>query len=333
MGPRRVTLVDVARAADVDVSLVSRIVRGMDVKVREETRERILLAAERLGYRPNAIARSLKTAKAGAFGLVIPTFTNPVYAQIITGAEAAAAKLGSVLLTMSAEGWDRGQALEAMEGGRIDGLLLTGGSSLDLSHVRVPHLLVNRAVPGVDRSIVLDDERASRMAVEHLVALGHRRIAFLAGPQSADTARRRLAGFQTACADAGLAPVADPIPGNYTFVGGRDAMRRSLGSRARFTGIVAANVPSAVGALQAHHDAGVEVPAEVSIVAIHDAEIAEMVRPRLTTVQMPLARLGGRAIELLASTSAADTIDEVVERPMELIVRDSTGQALDEERV
>lgn len=321
----RVTLADVARAAEVDISLVSRVLRGEEVKVRDETRQRILHQAQELGYRPNAIARSLKAQKAGAYGLVIPTFNNPVYAQIITGAEAAAAQLGCVMMTTSGEGWDRADWLEALDGGRVDGLLVAGGSSLDLSNLRVPYLLVNRAVDGIDRYVVLDDEKASRMAVEHLTELGHRRIVFLGGPTGADTAVRRLAGFESAREDAGLQRLGDPVSGDYTVSGGKLAMERTIASGTAFTGVVAANLPSAIGALQAVLDAGMSVPGEVSIVAIHDAEIADIVRPRLTTVQMPLARLGARGIELLSTTSATETINEVVDRPMRLVLRDSTG--------
>lgn len=321
----RVTLADVARAAAVDISLVSRVLRGEEVKVRAETKQRILQQAQQLGYRPNAIARSLKSQKAGAYGLVIPTFNNPVYAQIITGAEAAAAGLGCVMLTTSGGGWDRANWLEALDGGRVDGLLVAGGSSLDLSNLRVPYLLVNRAVDGIDRYVVLDDEKASRMAVEHLTELGHRRVVFLGGPAGADTAERRLAGFEAAREDAGLERLGDPIPGDYTFHGGKTAMQRTIATGTPFTGVVAANLPSAIGALEALLDAGIPVPDAVSIVAIHDAEIAEIVRPRLTTVQMPLTELGARGIELLSTTSATEPINEVVDQPMRLVVRDSTG--------
>lgn len=323
----RVTLVDVARAAEVDVSLVSRILRGQQVKVRDETRTRILDQAQRLGYRPHAIARSLKTAKAGAFGLVIPTFDNPVFAQIIMGAEAAAAQLNCVMMTTSGEGWSRNNWLEALDGGRVDGLLIAGGPTLEPANLRVPYLLVNRAVPGIDRSVVLDDEKASRMAVDHLVELGHRRIVFVGGPAGADTANRRLAGFESARIRAGLESLGDPVSGNYTVVGGKLAMQRILASGMTFTGVVAANLPSAVGALQAVQEAGLHVPERVSIVAIHDAEIAEMVRPRLTTIQMPLTQLGARGIELLSTIAPSAEVNEVVGQPMRLVLRDSTGTA------
>jgi LacI family transcriptional regulator len=321
----RVTLTDVARAAEVDVSLVSRVVRGKDVKVREETRARILEQVRVLGYRPNAIARSLKSARAGAFGLVIPNFENPVYAQIIAGAETAAARLGSVMMTTSGAGWDRADWYESLDGGRVDGLLIAGGSGLDLSHLRVPFLLVNRTAPGVDRFVVLDDEGAARMAVEHLVQLGHHDLAFVGGPLDADTAGRRQAGFESAVKAAGAR--GRVLPGDYTTAGGRAAVVEVLSTGTPPTGIIAANLPSGIGVLEALRDAGVSVPGAVSVVSVHDAEIAQFIVPKLTTVRMPLHQLGARAIEQLSTLAPTDTITDVVTAPMELMVRESTGPA------
>ena len=321
----RVTLADVARAAEVDVSLVSRVVRGEDVKVRAETRERILEQVRILGYRPNAIARSLKSARAGAFGLVIPNFENPVYAQIIAGAETAAARLGSVMMTTSGGGWDDAAWYEALDGGRVDGLLIAGGAGVDLERLRVPYLLINRKIPGIDRFVVLDDEGAARMAVEHLVGLGHRDFAFVGGPTDADTASRRQAGFEQAVADGrGRRRV---LPGDYTPAGGRAAVAAALARSTPPTAIVAANLPSGIGALEALRDAGVEVPTDVSVVAIHDAEIAEFMVPKLTTVRMPLHQLGARAVTLLAEHGSSDTVTDVVDAPITLVVRESTGPA------
>ncbi|CAN5564904.1 LacI family DNA-binding transcriptional regulator [soil metagenome] len=322
----RVTLADVAKAAGVDVSLVSRVLRGETVRLREETRARIRHHADTLGYRPNAIARSLRSSHAGAWGLIIPDFTNPVFAQIIAGAETAAAKRNSVMMTASGAGWDRAQWYEALDGGRVDGLLIAGGSAIDLSSLRVPYILVNRTFGGVERYVVLDDRKAGQMAVEHLMTLGHRDIVFLDGPPVADTATRRREGYRTALAAAGvtLHPELE-VQGDYTASGGRDALRAGIDSGMEFTAVVAANLPSALGALEALRDAGLSVPQDVSVVAIHDAEIADFVYPRLTTVRMPLTELGARAIELISTTSATDTITEVVAEPMDLVVRESTG--------
>lgn len=320
--PQRVTLADVARAAGVDVSLVSRVLRGHDVKVLEETKQRIHDHARELGYRPNAIARSLRSRKAGAFGLVIPNFSNPVYAQIIAGAESAAARLGSVMMTSSGEGWDRKDWYEALDSGRVDGLLVAGGSAVDLAGLRVPYLLVNRSVPGIGRHLVLDDERAAAEAARHLLGLGHRHLAFVGGPVDADTAARRWTGFRDAV---GAVPGASAraLPGDYTSAGGRAAVGALAGTPV--TGIVAANLPSGIGALEGLRDAGVQVPSQASVVAVHDAEIAEYVLPRLTTVRMPLLELGARGIELLATLAPHEPIAEVVDAPIELVVRDSTA--------
>ncbi|MDT9592283.1 LacI family DNA-binding transcriptional regulator [Nocardioides zeae] len=320
--PQRVTLADVARAAGVDVSLVSRVLRGHDVKVLDETKQRIHDQARELGYRPNAIARSLRSAKAGAFGLVIPNFSNPVYAQIIEGAEAAAARRGSVVMTSSGEGWERRAWYEALDSGRVDGLLVAGGSAVELESLRVPYLLVNRSVPGVHRHLVLDDEGAAAVAVRHLLDLGHRHIAFVGGPSDADTASRRAAGFRAEVDSVdGVSGV--ELRGDYTAAGGRAAVAQVVDTAV--TGVVAANLPSGIGALEGLRDAGVDVPRDASVVAVHDAEIAEYVVPRLTTVRMPLRRLGARGIELLTTLSPTDEVAEVVDAPTELVVRDSTG--------
>ncbi|MFW6775006.1 LacI family DNA-binding transcriptional regulator [Nocardioides sp. CPCC 205120] len=322
--PQRVTLADVARAAGVDVSLVSRVLRGHDVKVLDETKERIHQQARELGYRPNAIARSLRSAKAGAFGLVIPNFSNPVYAQIIAGAETAAARRGSVMMTSSGEGWSRSAWYEALDGGRVDGLLVAGGSAVELASLRVPYLLVNRSVPGVARHLVLDDERAAGEAAGHLLALGHRHLAFVGGPADADTAQRRWAGFRAAVGEHRGATVRQ-LAGDYTAAGGRAAATALVRDAPDVTGIVAANLPSGIGALEGLRDAGVRVPDQASVVAVHDAEIAEYVVPRLTTVRMPLQELGARGIELLTTLPPTESIAEVVDAPIELVVRDSTG--------
>ncbi|MGJ9412903.1 LacI family DNA-binding transcriptional regulator [Aeromicrobium sp. CF4.19] len=321
----RVTLADVAKAAQVDVSLVSRVLRGESVRVRDETRERIREQAATLGYRPNAIARSLRSARAGAYGLVIPDFTNPVYAQIISGAEEAAAARGSVVMTSTGSGWDPVAWYDAVDGGRVDGLLVAGGPMLDMSRLAVPHVLVNRATAGGRRYVVLDDAQASRMAVDHLVELGHRDVVFLGGPEQADTAQRRRAGFEAALRAAGLAVPRARWDADYTAAGGQAVMAETLRHGPAFTAVVAANLPSALGAMEALREAGVGIPDGVSIIAIHDAEIAEYVSPALTTVRMPLHQLGSRAIDLLATTAADEPIEEVVAQPMELTVRASTA--------
>jgi LacI family transcriptional regulator len=306
--PAKVTLNDVARLAGVDRSVVSRVINDdPNLSVRPETRTRVQEIIEKLGYRPNAAARSLRTARAYMYGLFIPDFANPVYAEIIKGAEHAAGQLGYGLMTASSNGVRIGlrHYLDLLGQGRVDGLLFAGeesGHELEqLRASKVPWVLVNRRAEGSHRYVILDDERGSQLAVDHLVSLGHRRIAHLAGPEGADTARRRRAGYSSAMAAAGLN--VDPghiAHADYTPAGGAAAMHEV-------------------------HARGLSVPQDVSVIAVHDMALASHLVPSLTTVRMPLEELGRRALELLAQRGPEETITEVVTDPAEVVVRESTG--------
>jgi LacI family transcriptional regulator len=331
--PGKVTLSDVAVLAGVDRSVVSRVINDdPGLNIRSDTRQRVLETIEKLGYRRNAAARSLRTARSYMLGLLIPDFANPVYAEIIKGAENEAGRLGYGLMTASSEGVRRGvdHYVDLFGQGRVDGLLFAGEESgRELERLRalgVPWVLVNRRIEGTDRYVVLDDEHGSRLAVDHLVALGHRLIAHVAGPETADTARRRRIGYSSAMSGAGLA--ADPrliVHADYTPAGGWTAMNELLAARERPTAVYVANVASAVGVLHALHAAGVSVPGDISVIAMHDMSLAGHLVPALTTVRMPLGELGARAVRLMATRGATDPITEVVTEPAEVVVRESTA--------
>lgn len=331
--PGKVTLNDVALLAGVDRSVVSRVINDDPrLNIRPDTRRRVLETIEKLGYRRNAAARSLRTARSYMLGLFIPDFANPVYAEIIKGAETEAGRVGYGLMTASSEGIRQGvdHYIDLFGHGRVDGLLFAGeesGRELEqLRALRLPWVLVNRRIEGSDRYVVLDDEHGSRLAVEHLVALGHRRIAHVAGPETADTARRRRAGYSAAMSSAGLA--ADPrlvVHADYTPAGGRAAMDELLAAEHRPTAVFVANVASAVGVLHAVHAAGLSAPADLSVIAMHDMPLADHLVPALTTVRMPLGELGARAVRMMASRGPSEPITEVVAEPVEVVVRASTG--------
>ena len=331
---RKVTLKDVAEKAGVDRSVVSRVLnRDPALNIREETRERVQRAIEELNYRPNAIARSLRISQAGAFGLLIPDFTNPIYSSIIRGAEAAAARADRLLLTgsISGESFEPGRYVELLSRGRVDGLLLAGtmesGELMEdrLRRLGLPYIWLNRHPPGSWRYVVLDDERASVLAVEHLAGLGHRRIAHISGPESADTAQRRRAGYVNAIEGTGLDfDKRLVVEADYTNAGGAGAMNTLLQLPEPPTAVFVANVASAIGALYAASIAGFSVPEEVSVLAVHDLPMAGYLTPPLTTVRMPLEELGRRGVELLSTVPEEDEIEEILAGPMELVVRSST---------
>lgn len=331
--PRRARIGDVAALARVDRAVVSKVINGAPgLSIRPDTRERVWNAIKALDYRPNVAARSLRTARAGAFGLLIPDFTNPIYASIIAGAQLAATQRDHLVLTASAsspEGLAR--AVGLLGGGRVDGLLLAGGAApgdarAQIDALGVPWVLLNRTTRSATRSIVLDDAGATRLAVEHLVSLGHRAIAHIAGLQGADTAARRLKGFRATMADAGL-PVRRGfvVAADYTNRGGFDAMSRLARATPRPTAVVIANVASAIGALRAAHLAGVRVPGQLSIVSVHDLPLVEYLEPPLTTVDMPVTELGRRGIEVLSTLPPNADVREVIRQPMRLVARDSTA--------
>ena len=333
VGARRVTLVDVAAAAGVDKAIVSRVVnRDPSLVIRPDTRLRVESAVAELGYRPNPSARSLRTAKTGTLGLVIPDFSNPVYAQIIAGAEAAALASGHVLVTGSASGEVSPAAyLDLLGSGRVDGLLIAGGVPSPeerriLAGLDIPWLLVNRRDRKGRRYLILDDAKSANMAVEHLVGLGHSEIAHIAGPKNADTAQRRLHGFEAAMAERGLStPASRVCTGGYTMAGGAAAAATLMGSRRRPTAIYVANVAAAVGALHQLAAMGLSVPGDVSVVATHDTELASHVMPALTTVRMPLRELGARAVQLLLNTPPDAPVEEILADDFGLVQRESTA--------
>jgi DNA-binding LacI/PurR family transcriptional regulator len=329
---RRVTLSDVASAAGVDKSVVSRVINHDDrLVIKEETRNRVLEAIADLRYHPNAAARSLRTAKSGTLGLLIPDFGNFIYAEIIRGAEQEATTRGALLLTGTADEDQPGRYVDLLASGRVEGLMLASDrlsaeTVAALVATGQPIVSVNQQLPGVPYAVLADDERASRLAVEHLLDLGHRRIAHIRGPMSSNTAGRRLAGYQAALREAGVKVAAGMVvESDYTSAGGRLAMTKLLSRRSRPTAVLVANVAAALGALSAARSVDVRVPEDVSVIAIHDHPLAGDIAPSLTTVRMPLAEMGRAGVRALLGDEAKDGELVMVSDSTELIVRESTA--------
>jgi LacI family transcriptional regulator len=327
-GQGPVRLRDVAEAAGVDPSVVSRVLsRDPRLSIREETRQRVLEVAGRLNYRPNTAARTLKTARSMAIGMVVPDLANVVYSTIAAGVEQVASTAGYVLLVATGSA---AQHLGVLVG-RVDGLLITIATSQTLRPEAlsgpVPVLLVNRKEPLGVPSIIVDDEAGAVLATEHLISLGHQRIAHVAGPQEADTARRRLAGYGAALEQAGI-PASPELVAEVNFdeAGGHLAATRLLRMDPRPTALFVANIRAAMGAMAAARGLGLRVPKDVSIVGFHDVELAEYVDPPLSTVRMPLAEMGREAADALFRLIEGNSAEDiVVSKPPELVVRGSSG--------
>jgi LacI family transcriptional regulator len=339
------TLKDVARLAEVDPSTVSRVLRGDPSQaVRPATRDRILAASVSLSYRPNALARGLRTRRTDTLGLIIPSLENIGFSEVTHGIQAAAAAAGRLVVVVEADALERagdGVAVDdpysrLISDGRVDGLIVAFATLddhlvLQLAERGIPLVLVNRRTVGVHGSVVVDDERGSALAVEHLLELGHRRIGYVGLAAETDTARRREYGFRTAMTDAGL--TVDPrwvAAGAPTLTGGRGAVEGMLRSARtdRPTGLFVASLLGAIGVLTGLRAASIEVPREMSLIAFNDHELAAHLDPPLTTVRMPNFQMGSEAVELLLEAiEGQPQRDVMIETPPEVLVRGSTARA------
>lgn len=330
------TISDVAARAGVDVSTASRVLRGdASQRVRPETRDRILAAARALSYEPNPMARALRGARTLSLGIVVPLMENPVYALAIQGAERAAWQRGYSLLI--AHEHKVAASRTVYEGlaraNRVDGLIV---ASLDpdedllrsLDHCGVPFVLFNRRSSRTPHCVAVDGREAAAIAVRHLAALGHRRIAYLAGRTDDYNGSQRLAGFLQGMDDTGLTH--DPgllVTGEYTPISGATGMERLLEANAVPPTAVVATLVVAAGALRLLHQRGISVPQNMSIVGLHDMQIAEMLSPPLTTVALP--------VEAMGHTAAMGVIDLIEGKrstvgttlaPLGLVERSSTAR-------
>jgi LacI family transcriptional regulator len=332
-----VTLSDVATKAGVSVSAVSKVLSGAPgTRVSEETRERIHEAARDLGYRPNLLARGLKTARTQAVALVVPDVTNAIFAELMRGVEEEAHRHGYIVLLSHGEGApDEEESIRALLGdGRIDGVLVQVGDRMRPQDLEVlaagtlPVVFINSVHPGVPGSVTLDDATGMEIGTRHLIALGHTRIGFIGGHPSSFTSRGRERGFRDAMADAGIeVPTGFVTSLGYEPHAGARALAALDALDAPPTAVVVANLHAAHGALLEARRRGLRVPEDLSIVAMHDTWTADTAWPPLTTVRMPLHELGTTAMTaLLARISAGAAADAVVGDPApELVVRESTA--------
>lgn len=332
---KRTRLKDVAELAGVDISVVSRALNDdPNLVVAPETRVRILLAAEKLHYRPNAMARGLRQAQTMTLGLIVPDVANFVYFELIRGIEQRAFEAGYVLLLANAQESDKAEEVykRLMLERRVDGLLIASASDeeripFDLGNEPLPVVWVNRRGKA-GPSILEDDEQGMALAVQRLKALGHTDIAHIAGPQFLDTGRRRLHGFVEAMRGVGLEPQERYIVSQpFTEQGGADALVALLRTNPLPTAVTVSSLSATIGALAAAKEAGLKVPQELSIIAFHDAVIASYLDPSVTTIQMPLQELGRLAVEGLLFMMAGGTLPQETVVPISprLIERGSTA--------
>jgi len=336
------TLEEVARLASVSRSTVSRVINDHP-NVRSDTRERVWQAIRESGYQPHAVARSLATNRTHIIGMIIPEtvttlFADPFFPLLIRGATRSCnAHHYQLLLSLSDDPVEQeGMYQRVLCNGYLDGMIVASASLDDplipaLLRDNIPFVSVGRHPDERVLYVDVDNVGGARMAVEHLIRLGHQRIATITGPLNMVSGQDRLEGYRQALR-AHRIPVKEEliVEGDYTENGGMVSMQRLL--PASPSAVFVASDMMAIGALKALRQANWQVPQDIALVSFDDVPIASAIEPALTTVRQPIESMGSMAIEVLLNTLESSPQEGApVHRivfPVELIIRASCGSAL-----
>lgn len=321
----------VAKAAGVSIATVSRIINGT-ANVSAERKRAVDAAIAKFNFRPNPAARGLAMGKSTTIGVITQAIDSPFYGEGLRGIESHLQKRGYAALFMSGN-WneqDEARCMSELLARRVDGIIIFSGRLGDTqlaAHARkVPIVLSGRRLksPGVF-SLPIEDHQGALLATRHLIELGHRRIAFIAGILDHPDAVERLKGYRRALQEAGIAY--DPklvVPGDFHEEGGVEATERLLGSRTKFTALFCVNDQTAYGACLALYRNGLRVPNDVSVVGFDDLHSSSYRVPPLTTVRQAIRVLGERSAEAMLQMLRGER-PRIELPPVELIVRESTA--------
>lgn len=328
-----VSIKDVAKAAGLSVATVSRALNGQSA-VSDDARAKVLSAAESLGYRPNIVARSLRTDRTRTIGLVISDVLNPYFTELARSVEEEARELGySVIIGNADERADlEAHHVRTLLERRIDGLLVSPADdhsplTLDVADGPTPVVFVDRWIPGCATPVVRADGReAIRDLVAHLYALGHRRLAIIAGPVTTTTGRERVEAFRAALSEFGLLlPESHIGRGDFQTRSGRLATEHFLDLPKRPDVVFATDNLMALGALDAIRERGLRVPDDIGLAAFDDIPWFPHTAPPITTISQPTTELGRVAVRALADLISGKPARSTV-LPAHLVVRRSCGE-------
>jgi DNA-binding LacI/PurR family transcriptional regulator len=328
----RPTIYDVARLAGVSTATVSRALNGTG-QIAPATRASIDAAVEQLGYRPNTIARSLVTKSTQTIALLLPDITNPFYAALVSGIQQRALEAGHTMLLCTTEGDPEREEqylsllrAKQVDGALVDGLVLPPDRIARFVRDGFPIVCLDRDVDSASVPLVQVDNRlGARMATEHLLSLGHIRIAHVAGAPDLRISEERVEGYREALLAAHVPPAPELVAtGDFTEEGGYRAT--SVLMNRGFTAVFAANDLSALGVISALTEAGWRVPEDVSVVGFDDLRLSRYTSPPLTTIRQPAAEIAERATQLLLDLTHGKKVSQQLHLlEPELVVRGSTA--------
>ncbi len=327
------TIKDVAQKAGVSAATVSRVVNGHD-KIKPATAERVRAAIKALGFRPNAMGRSLKTARSHTFGILLPSLSNPIFAEVMEGIQTAACTAGySVLITCSNyREAEEQQAIEIMLANRVDGLILTVADSdnsarLDwLDQYNIPYvLLFNQPAHSMRSAVTVDNAAAGRVVAEEFIELGHERLGMIAGRfDASDRSRARYSGFKAGVEAAGLL---SPTLVEVDFVRGRTqrAVHNLLSQADAPTGLFCSTDLLAFSVIQALRELEIEVPKDISVIGFDGISFGLLSHPSLATMVQPSHKMGQAAVQNLLGKLTASAAPRVQILPTEFRPGASAG--------
>lgn len=330
-----VTIYDVAREAGVSMATVSRVVNN-NPNVKPQTRKKVFEAIERLGYRPNAVARGLASKKTTTVGVVIPDISNAIFAEVARGIEDIANMYHYNIILCNADKKKEKEirVINTLLEKQVDGLLFMGGTVTN-EHVQafhtanVPIVLCGTTVEGDTMPAVdIDHEKAAYDAVQLLLQKGHRRIAMISGTlQDPNNGFARYQGYKRALEEAGIPLNEDLVRiGNYRYESGFDAMKYFLQLADKPTAVFSATDEMAIGAIHAAQDLGLHIPEDISIISVDNSRMASMVRPLLSTVAQPMYDIGAVSMRLLTKLMNKENVDKgKITLPHEVIQRQSVA--------
>jgi LacI family transcriptional regulator len=328
-----VTIYDVAREANVSMATVSRVVNG-NPNVKPTTRKKVLEAIEKLGYRPNAVARGLASKKTTTVGVIIPDISSIFFAELARGIEDIATMYKyNIILSNSDQNKEKElHLLNTMLGKQVDGIVFMGGN-ITKEHVEefqkspVPIVLAasienDNIIPSVN----IDYEQAAYDAVSFLIEKGHKKIAYVTGPLEDPINEKKLLGYRRAFEEAGISYDEElVILGDYTYDSGIEAYEKIADLPEKPTAIFVGTDEMAVGVIHGAQDQGVNIPQDLEIVGFDNTRIATMVRPQLTTVVQPMYDIGAVAMRLLTKYMNKEKVDDhIVVLPHRIEYRQST---------
>lgn len=339
-----VTLAEIAEVTGFSISTVSRVLSNSDYPVSSDTRQKIMEVAESMGYKPNIAARSLRTDQTHTMGIIVDDILSPFVPPIVRGIQDYLTDFDylGMLINTDFDPILEEDAIRTLINRPVDGIIfvesLHNATSELLTQWGKPYVFVHRLFSSfVRNSVVPDDHYGAGLAVNHLVELGHRRIAYINGPEDWHSAARRLEGYKDTLIAHGLEFDPDLVQsGDWRFKSGYKATQNLLEIDSEMTAIFAANDLMALGAIYAIQDAGLSVPDDIAVVGYDNRKIARIFRPQITTVSLPVYEMGKKAAEL-ALKQVKEGVEDNGEIKIkgQLFIRESCGadeaQRTDEE--